>query len=280
MKEQKKIKLSIVIPSWLTFDGGKIAKEAEAFWFLQHCIDRIKKFTKVSYELILVDDGSTIGSEYMEKEADGYIRNETNLGFAVACNQGFSICEGEFTVCCNNDILVYQNWDEALLKTFEDNEDCGLAMPALMKQTKDARVALEIDEPDLSSNYYSYGRGAEFGSLWVAKKELLDELKEKDGYVFDERFKIGFGEDRNLYDRVRMMGYETYRTHRTRIFHQGNVSIAKIENRKQYTLPNRIYLHKLREFETKNNLLTEKEKDSLRDESQKEYEDSLKKENI
>ena len=267
-----KTKLSIVIPNWLTKDGGKIAKEAEAFWFFKHCVDRIIENTKLPYELIIVDNGSTVGQDYMESVADKYIRNEKNLGFAVACNQGFSVCEGEYIVCLNNDILVYKNWDKALLKTFEDNDNCGLAMPALMKQTKDARVALEIDEPDLSSNYDKYGKGAEFGSLWVAKKELLDRLKEQDGYVFDERFKIGFGEDRNLYDRIRKMGYETYRTHKTRAFHQGNVSICKIDNRKQYTLPNRIYLRKLREAKKE---LTKQDKDILREEAQKEYENSL-----
>lgn len=274
MKEQKKI--SIVIPNWLTERGGKIAKEAEAFWFLQHCVDRLKKFTEATYELIIVDNGSTVGREWMEKVADKYIRNDKNLGFAVACNQGFFVCEGEYVVCLNNDILVYQNWAEALLKTFEDNKNCGVAMPALMKQTKDARVALEIEEIDLNSNYNEYGKGGEFGSCFMIKKELMDKLKEQDGYVYDERFKFCFSEDRDLWRRVRLLGYETYKTHKTRVFHQGNVSIAKIENRKQYTFPNRIYLHKLQELETNENKLTEKEKDILREEAQREYEDSLK----
>lgn len=271
---KNKPKLSIVIPNWLTEKGGRIAKEREAFWFIRHCVDRIKRFTK-DYELILVDNGSTVGADYMKKAADKYIRNDKNMGFAIACNQGFAVCEGEFVCCCNNDILVWPGWTEALYKTFEDNEDCGLAMPALMKQTKDARVALEIEEPEMS-NTDQYGRGAEFGSLWVAKKELLDRLKKQDGYYFDERFKFAFSEDRDLYRRIRMLGYETIRTHRTRVFHQGNATVAKLENRKQYTLPNRIYFRKLNELETKENKLTEKEKDSLREEAQKEYEDSLK----
>ena len=110
----------------------------------------------------------------------------------------------------------------------------------------------------------------------MIKKELMDKLKEQDGYVYDERFKFCFSEDRDLWRRVRLLGYETYKTHKTRVFHQGNVSIAKIENRKQYTFPNRIYLHKLQELETNENKLTEKEKDILREEAQREYEDSLK----
>ncbi|GAG10105.1 unnamed protein product, partial [marine sediment metagenome] len=245
------------------------------FWFLRHCVNRIRIHTS-DYELILVDNGSDVGVEFMKKEADKYIRNDKNLGFAVACNQGFEVCEGEFIVCSNNDIFVYRDWARALYWTFSDNPDCGVAMPGLMKQTDDARVALEISEPDLSVNYDKYGRGAEFGSCFMVKKELFDKLKEEDGYVFDERFLKAFSEDRDLWRRVRLMGLETIRTHKTRIFHQGNATVAKLENRKQYTSPNRIYFHKLQELETKENKLTEKEKDSLREDAQREYEDSLK----
>lgn len=265
-------KLSIVIPNWLTEKGGRIANESEAYWFLRHCIERIKKFTKNSFELILIDNGSTVGIEYIKSQADKYVRNEENLGFAVACNQGFALAKGEFVVCINNDIFVWQDWDEALLKTFEDNQDCGVAMPALVSSTKDARVALEMDELDLRTNFGKYGRGAEFGSCWVIKRSFLEHLKEVDGYYFDENFKIGFGEDRDMWRRVRREGLETIKTHNTRVFHQGNVSVCKIENRKQYTLPNRAYFHKLRELESGDKRLTSKEKSDLRNEMQNKYE--------
>ena len=269
------MKLSIIVPNWLTEKGGKISKEAEAYWFLRHCIDRVKKFTNNSFELILIDNGSTVGIDYIKSQADKYVRNEENLGFAVACNQGFALAEGEFVVLMNNDIFVYDGWIEALLKTFDDNPDCGLAMPALVSSTKDARVALEMDKLDLSTNYGKYGRGAEFGSCYMIKKKLLDEIKKRDGYIFDERFKIGFGEDRDLYRRIREIGYETIKTHKTRVFHMGNVTIAKIENRKQYTLPNRLYLKKLRGAESNGKKITEQDKDKLREEAQEEYEKDL-----
>jgi len=266
-------KLSIIIPNWLTERGGKIANEAEAYWFLRHCIERIKKFTKNSFELILIDNGSTVGIEYIKSQADKYVRNEKNLGFAIACNQGFALAKGEFVVCVNNDILVWQDWDVALLKTFEDNLDCGVAMPALVSSTKDARVALEMDELDLSTNFGKYGRGAEFGSCYMIRNELLEKIKKmNNGKVFDERFKIGMGEDRNLWRQIRTLGLETIKTHNTRVFHQGNVTIAKVENRKQYTFPNRLYLKKLRDAESDGKKITEQEKDKLREDAQKEYE--------
>jgi len=229
---------SIVIPNYFTGKSGKVIKSGdEGVWFAEHCFERIRKFTKLPYELILIDNGSVDGKELLKKYADVLITNENNLGFAKGCNQGFRISKGEWIACVNNDIFVWEGWLEALIKTFEDNADCGVSMPALMKQVRRGGEALKIEKIDLSNNFDKYGKGAEFGSCWLTKKEILDKVG-----LFDENFQIGFGEDRDMWRRMRKAGYETYRTHKTRVFHQGNVTMGKIENRHQYTLPNREYL--------------------------------------
>ena len=61
--------------------------------FTRLCIDYIRKNTVMPYELVIVDNGSSDGTqEYFEelsKELDvQYIRNETNLGVIAAVNQG------------------------------------------------------------------------------------------------------------------------------------------------------------------------------------------------
>jgi len=271
--------VSIVIPNYITKKaGGIVPDESETLWFARHCFPRIKKYTTLPYELVLIDNGSEIGHDLLSKWADVLITNESNLGFAPAVNQGINLSKGDMVVVINNDIFVWDGWLEALVKTFEDNSDCGIAMPALMKQTKRGREALKFEEIDLTKNYFSYGKGAEFGSCFLIKREIIDKVKKmNNGNMYDERFLIGFGEDRNLYRQIRMLGYETYRTHKTRVFHQGNVTMSKIKSRKSYTHPNRIYFHKLLELEVNGKRLTEREKDKLRKEAQKEYEESLNK---
>ena len=232
------MKVSIVIPSYFMNKPGRIVPDGdEELWFAKHCFERIKKYTKIQYELILIDNGSVHGQDLLKEWADILITNTENLGFAKACNQGFRRATGEWICCMNNDIFVYDGWLEALIQTFQDNTDCGVAMPALMKQTKDGREALKIEKPDLDRNYDCYGRGAEFGSCWLIPKWLMDKVG-----LFDENFQIGFGEDRDYWRRVRQAGYETYRTHKTRVFHQGNITMSKIKDRKKYTIPNREYL--------------------------------------
>lgn len=272
-------KISIIIPSWFTkTQHGKYGKN-ETYWFASKCLERLIEVTpKDSYELIIIDNGSTIDSEipfnderwHLSKEelyaygpnnywkkADVLIRNTKNLGFAPSCNQGFKLATGKYIVCLNNDILLWEGWEQALIDTINlksENVKVGVAMPALMKETGNAVEALGYKKEDinLKMNAGKFGFGAEFGSLWMCKKELLDELVKKDGFVFDENFKLGMGEDRDLWDRVRLLGYDTCRTHHTRVFHQGNMTIGKVANRKEYTTKNRAYLEEKREKRNNN----------------------------
>jgi len=264
--ETKPKLVSIIIPNYFTGKPGRVIDYmGEAMWFAERCFKRIKKYTTLPYELILIDDGSLMGHELLDEWADVLIRTKKNQGFAKSCNQGFNLAKGEWIVLCNNDILVYAGWLEALIKTFEDNEDCGIAMPALMKQTKDGREADKLEEIDLTLNYDKYGVGAEFGSCYLIKKETVEAIKKMNNdCFFDKRFLKGFGEDRNLYRQVRMLELQTYRTHKTRTFHQGGTTMCGIKDRRKYTHPNREYLKRLTELEKDGKRLSEQEKDKLK----------------
>lgn len=233
--------VSIVIPNY--FIKGKKTKycEDEVFTlFYRTCIKRIKKYTK-DYQLILIDNGSEFGLEEIEKDADIVVKNEVNLGFGKSCNQGFRVATGDWIVCMNNDVFVYEGWIEALQKTFEDNSNCGFAMPALIQKMKDAYEADKIEDisPYLQSNRNRYGPTT-FGSLWMAKREVLEKVQLKGYCIFDERYELGFREDKDLFRRVeRDLGLIPLKTHNTRVFHQGNVTIAKIPGWREATAKNR-----------------------------------------
>jgi len=277
---------SIIIPSWFTPGQNGRWGENETFWFAAKCLERLFEVTKGNFELIIIDNGSTLSdkevlgnhycytvSEYFSL-ADILIRNQTNLGFGPACNQGFYLARGEYIICLNNDLLLWNNWVDALIEPFNNKKldpPAGVVMPALVNNLRDANEALKLRTVDLSQNYDALGPHAEFGSLWCTTKEIMEDVK-INGYVFDERFTKAFKEDRDLWRRIRLLGKETYRTHKNRVYHLGNLSITKLENRKQYTIPNRIYFEKLSEKECDGTILSEKEKDILRLEAQQEYE--------
>jgi len=274
MFERKNPLISIIIPSWFTTSqDGKYGK-AETFWLASRCLEKlIERTDREKFELIIVDNGSTLTDIHTEdlerdcsespimqlamepsaywKAADILIRNKENLGFGPACNQAFNVARGKYIVCLNNDIVVWPEWEDKMIDILERddlNPKPGVVMPALVKETGNAVEALNLKNIDLSSNTDAVGAGGEFGSLWMAKKETLDKVKELNGgFVFDERFKLGMGEDRWLWCQIRKLGYETYKTHKTRVFHQGNMTICKVKDRRDYTFPNRELLKKLKE---------------------------------
>lgn len=76
-----------------------------------------------SYELVLVDNGSTDETPQLCSAVEGdvtVVRNEENLGFAVACNQGAEAAGAEVVFFLNNDTEVRAGWLPPLLAAMEE----------------------------------------------------------------------------------------------------------------------------------------------------------------
>lgn len=86
----------------------------------KNCVESIIRNTKeVSYEIILVDNGSKDGSkEYFEKDKRiTYIYSEENLGFGRANNLGLNYSKGSYIFLLNSDTLLIDN---ALYKIYKE----------------------------------------------------------------------------------------------------------------------------------------------------------------
>jgi O-antigen biosynthesis protein len=67
----------------------------------------------VSYEVILVDDGSTDGTrEWLAGLREPYrvVLNERNLGFGAATNRGAAVARGRILALLNNDLVLRRGW--------------------------------------------------------------------------------------------------------------------------------------------------------------------------
>jgi len=101
--------ISVIIPN---FNGME---------HLQTCLAslRLLDYPRERLEIIVVDNASTDESvAYLE---DGYgsfvtiIKNDENLGFARACNQGARAATGDYVAFLNNDMRVDRAWLRALI---------------------------------------------------------------------------------------------------------------------------------------------------------------------
>ncbi|MBI5806353.1 glycosyltransferase family 2 protein [candidate division TA06 bacterium] len=99
---------------------------------LSRCLDSIKAAGGISYEVIVVDNDSTDGSQAMlaRKYPEAkLIANSQNLGFAAACNIGIKASSGKYPVLLNPDTLVEPGCLKSLFDFMESNPKAGLAGP-------------------------------------------------------------------------------------------------------------------------------------------------------
>jgi GT2 family glycosyltransferase len=85
------------------------------------CLDALarSRATEPTFEVIVVDNGSS--PEVRERlaeagsQVDQLAVNPTNLGFAIASNQGARLARGEYIVFLNNDTIVQEGWLRSLV---------------------------------------------------------------------------------------------------------------------------------------------------------------------
>lgn len=84
----------------------------EIFW------QNLKKYTYHSFELIIVDNGSTDGSaEFFESVGAKVIKNKCNYSYPHSQNQGVAVARHDWLCFLNNDIIVSPLWDKFLLES-------------------------------------------------------------------------------------------------------------------------------------------------------------------
>ena len=90
--------------------------------FTRLCIRALLRHTRRTWELIVVNNGSTDDtSAYLRGVQDAapvpvtVIRNTRNLGFPRAINQGLHEARGEYLVLLNNDAVVTDGWLDHLI---------------------------------------------------------------------------------------------------------------------------------------------------------------------
>jgi glycosyltransferase involved in cell wall biosynthesis len=101
---------SVIIPCWNQLE------------FTRKCLHALFRQTAPSWELIVIDNGSTEGTgSYLAGVQDAspapvtVIANSTNRGFPAAINQGLQYARGEYLVLLNNDVVVPEGWLSQLI---------------------------------------------------------------------------------------------------------------------------------------------------------------------
>lgn len=106
--------------------------------YTQKCLTTLIQNTQeVHYEVIIVDNASTDGTQNFLKSLNGgakIITNKENLGFARACNQGAKVASGKYLVFLNNDTEPQIGWVKNVIRDFERDDSIGIIGNKLIYQ--------------------------------------------------------------------------------------------------------------------------------------------------
>src|SRR3990167_7255186 len=122
------MELSVIIVNWNTKK------------LLEDCLKSIFKYTKgVSFEIIVVDNGSRDGSPKMVKNKFPQVKlipNKENLGFTKANNQGIKIAKGKYILLLNSDAYLIENSFKKLVEEADSLKNLGALGPLLLNEDR------------------------------------------------------------------------------------------------------------------------------------------------
>ena len=202
--------------------------------FTRNCIESIERHTKnVEYGLILIDNASDAPTaEYLQTLAAAnknvtLIRNETNLGFLKAANQGMKASVAPYVCLLNNDTLVTDGWLKEMIEIAAGSKDIGIVNPSSnnLGQKPLAGEPLEIYAAKIrkeSGNYIDLG--AAIGFCMLIKREVLDKTG-----LFDEVYGRGNFEDTDLSRKAVKAGYRCVRACGSYVYHRESASFNKVK---------------------------------------------------
>jgi len=224
MKKTKYPPISIIIPNW---NGGEK---------ITRCLNSIKSLDYPSYEVIVIDNNSSDGSNKEIKKKFGkfkkfkLIENKENKGLSKALNQGIKNSKSDFLLFLDNDVILNKDLLYILIEYIK-NPKIGIVSPKIYYYKKPKILnatgfsinsfigktrVIGMGEADVGQ--FSKKEKREFvqGAVFLTKKEIIKKVG-----LMDESFFVYYL-DADFCLRVRKARYEIAYIPFTKAWHDGN----------------------------------------------------------
>jgi len=217
-------KCDIIIPVW---DQLEVTRE---------CVDSILKNTEYPYRLIIVDNASAPSTrDYLDglkgnKNLDLLlIRNDKNLGFVKAVNQGVVASDAPYLCIMNNDTIASSGWLSEMIDVMKANPSIGLLNPSSNtsgqfpgeKSIEEYALTLKGLKGEIQELYTCRG------FCMIVTREVIKRVG-----LLDEIYHVGYFDDTDYCKRAQGLGYKTARAKAAYVYHKENVSFKTLKNNK------------------------------------------------
>ena len=200
--------------------------------YLKNCLLSLQKCEGEDFEVIVVDNGSTDGSDLLPDSLKLNVRliklNE-NTGFAHAVNVGIREAKGEYVILLNNDTEVESGFVRKLTEALKKNRK-AFSASAMMVDMNNREVL------DGAGDYYcalgwafAYGKGKKTEECDKGRKFfsscagacIYDKAKLEITGLFDE-LHFAYLEDVDLGYRARIAGFDNIYEPAAVVYHAGS----------------------------------------------------------
>lgn len=237
----KASKVTIIIPN---YNGKQL---------LENCIETLEQQTCQDFTLLVVDNGSTDGSDKVTTKLSDFemLVLPENTGFCGAVNEGIRHTKTPYFILLNNDTETEPAFVEALLGAIQRSDrifSCGAMM-------------IDYYNRDLIDNAGDYYTALGWAVARAKGRRCCDYQTERRVFsccagaaiyrtdavqkigLFDE-LHFAYLEDVDMGYRARIYGYENYYIPQARVFHVGSATTGTRYNEKKVFLAarNSIYL--------------------------------------
>jgi GT2 family glycosyltransferase len=227
--------VSVVVVNWNRRD------------MLRGCLRSLSRQEAVSFEVILVDNGSTDGSVESASELAeslglslSVIRNSSNRGFCAANNQGIAAARGEWIALLNNDAEAESDWLAAMVRAADGRREVGMVACKILAFDEPKRIdkaghLIWLDGQNRGRGTGEWDTGqydCEEDGLWpdgcaaLYRKEMLDSIG-----GFDEDL-FAYGDDAELGLRARIAGWLCVYTPGAVVRHRRGSTLGLLSSRR------------------------------------------------
>lgn len=198
--------------------------------YLERCLTSVLAQTYPSFEVVLVDNGSTDGSVELVREQFPSVRiieAGENLGFAKANNVGIRATGTPLVATLNNDTWIEPDWLEQLVHVMESDPQIGTCASKMLfahqpEIINSAGVCVDLvgiawdrlgGAPETEDTEEPIDVFAACAGAALYRRAMLDDVG-----LFDEDYFI-YLEDVDLSWRSQLMGWRTVYVPQARVYH-------------------------------------------------------------